>query len=166
VSDLKVAVVVDSSKLWQLANFYCKITLRKPTLSPLEIVCSEAFKRGWKLITTEVNLRRAVEDFRKTLSNIEDEKREILIKIVEQRIKLLIDVINERDIPYTANLTDAIAILEDYEEEPEDSHALALAISLKQSGYSSVIIWTGDNDFFKKEKEISSLGIELRNKLI
>ncbi|WP_457569181.1 PIN domain-containing protein [Desulfurobacterium sp.] len=166
MSEQEVIVVVDSSKLWQLANFYCKVALNGHTSSPLEFVCREVLNRGWELVTTEVNFRRALADYESTLSEMDEETREALMNIVSQRLRVLIDVIKQDTTPYAESIAQAVEILQDWEEEPEDSHALALAMYFKRQGYDFIILWTGDNDFFSREDEIRSFGIELRAKLI
>jgi hypothetical protein len=111
--------------------------------------------------TTEVNLKRAREAFAKKLKNIE--YKEELLEIAEWRIRLLLKVVDEAF--YSKNLKTAIEILRDLEKEPEDAHALALAITLSKQGWK-VILWQNDEDFWDRAEEIESYGIELRSKLM
>jgi hypothetical protein len=166
----KVAVVVDSSRIWQVLRFTCRKQVEESFSSPLEWVLEEASKRGWDLYATETNLRRAKEDYRKELSGkelsgIDENIKELLLNIAEEKLCQMVKVVNENEIPYTVSLPDAVRILEDWEEEPEDSHALALAMYLQQK-YDFIILWAGDSDFFRKKQEIEKLGIKLQKALI
>ena len=155
---MKRVIVVDASKLWQLFNFYCSKERRE---SPIERVVEWARRRGYEMWTTEVNLKRAREAFAKKVKNIEH--KEELSEIAEWRIRLLLKVVGEAF--YSKNLKTAIEILQDLEKEPEDAHALVLAITLSKQGWE-VILWQNDEDFWSRAEEIESYGIELRSKLM
>jgi hypothetical protein len=157
-------VVVDSSKLYQLLRFYCLKKLKKTGRSPLKEVVKKAEELGWELWTTEVNLRRAKEAlFRELSLKLQSSSLEEALAIAEWKVRLLLKVAEEAQ--YAEYLEQAVVLLEDWEDEPEDAHALALAISFTQKGYR-VILWQNDEDFQQKEKEIAELGIELRSKLL
>jgi len=163
MAQTKVIVVVDSSKLYQLLRFYCLEELRKTGRSPLKSVVEKAEELGWELWTTEVNLRRAKKALSRELSKLRNSCLEEALAIAEWKVRLLLKVAEEAQ--YAEYLEQAVLLLEDWEDEPEDAHALALAINFAQKGYK-VILWEKDKDFQQKEKEIAELGIELRNKLM
>ncbi|ADU97735.1 hypothetical protein Theam_1779 (plasmid) [Thermovibrio ammonificans HB-1] len=160
----ETVVVIDSSKLFQLLNFTCLQEYGRQVNSPLKRVIEEARRRNWLLKTTEVNLRRAKRALaRKLRLPLSGEELEMLLNIAEGRIRLFVEVINKEY--YLEKLPQAVELLEDREKEPEDAHALALAMALVEQGYQ-VILWANDDDFTGKQALIARLGIELRNKLV
>ena len=157
-------VLVDATKLYQLARFTCK-SERKNTQDAsitIEDVFMIAQQKGWRLVTTEVNLRRAWESFRrKELKGMDEEKAEELRNLFITRVELLVDVFGEE--VYRKILPKAVEILRDTDREYEDSHLLSLGILYKHQGFD-VIIWSSDKDFDRNG--VKSLGITVVSKLI
>lgn len=57
---------------------------------------------------------------------------------------------------YSEKIETASNILEDDDYEREDSHALALAITLQKEGFKTYI-WTNDKDFLEKIELIEQI---------
>ena len=163
MSDTKI-VLVDATKLYQLARFVSKNRRKhtQDTSITIENVFIIAQQKGWRLVTTEVNLRRAWESFqKKELKGVKGKRVKELQNLFITRIELLVDVLDKE--VYEKILPEAIEILRDTDREYEDSHLLSLGILYKRQGFE-VTIWTGDRDFYKDSVE--SLGITVINKLI
>jgi|GEM_PF-1657820 len=155
-------VLVDATKLYQLARFICRSEGKNTSSITIEDVFMIAQQKGRRLVTTEVNLRRAWESFqRKELKGIEEKKAEELQNLFTTRVELLVDVFGEE--VYKEILPEAVEILRDTDREYEDSHLLSLGILYKRQGFD-VVIWTGDKDFDRNS--VKSLGITVVSKLI
>ncbi len=164
-------VVIDASKLYQLARFVCK-NADKPDKLDSEAVVKEpqnvwevilaAQNKNYLLATTVMNAKRAWEAYKKKelAGKIPEEEIEKLKELYLKNLELLqLAVFSEEC--YEDILPECIEFLQDDDPEAEDSHALALARALSEVA-EEVLLWTSDKDFARA----ASLGIKVVSKLI
>ncbi|WP_022846814.1 hypothetical protein [Desulfurobacterium sp. TC5-1] len=151
--DAKV-VVVDATKLFKLASsvfrgrgkiYDCFISLKKRT----DVI----------VVTTSITVRRAWQSFCRKNEEFDSIEEEYYGKI-----EFLVDEVLEESM-YKNFLENADEILNDQDEEKEDTHVLAAAVYLKEIGQEigqKTYIWTDDTDFLKRKDEIERMwGIEV-----
>jgi len=140
----EVVVVVDSTKLNQLARFCltCRGVIKDVFLS--------GKAKGYRFVSTTTNFRRALQAFIRELPESVD--LSAVSKLYVKEAVLLLDaVIPERF--YASSFSLAKELLEDEDYEFEDAQALALAVELKREGFE-VFLWTNDKDFLSKSSKI------------
>ena len=118
----EVVVVVDSTKLNQLARFCltCRGVIKDVFLS--------GKAKGYRFVSTTTNFRKALQAFIRELPESID--LSAVSKLYVKEAVLLLDaVIPERF--YASSFSLAKELLEDEDYEFEDAQALALAVELK-----------------------------------
>ena len=160
----KSIVIVDATKFFKLlwGNIKNRGTIYKAFQS--------LRKRNCILIATEENLRRAEESLiRKLSARVEKAQKLELpgeIKLLIEELTLTICTIANQEKRifdkvikesfYQDKLPVAINFMND--KDPEDAHALALAMKIKELyPGKTIVIWTDDTDFLLRAKEIEKL---------
>jgi len=140
----EVVVVVDSTKLNQLARFCltCRGVIRDVFLS--------GKAKGYRFVSTTTNFRRALQAFIRGLPEGMD--LSAVSKLYVKEAFLLLDAVVPKKF-YLSSLSLAKELLEDEDYEFEDAQALALAVELKREGFE-VFLWTNDKDFLSKSSKI------------
>jgi predicted nucleic acid-binding protein len=142
-----IVVVVDSSKLNQLARF----CVSKRGIIKTVFLSGKA--KGYKFVATTTNVRRALQSFMQELK--EGGKGEEVKKVARfyvSEINILLDRIVPKNY-YLQEIRTADLILQDSDREKEDSQALSLAITLVKEGFETWL-WTNDKDFLDKAQQI------------
>jgi predicted nucleic acid-binding protein len=142
-----VVVVVDSSKLNQLARFCAS------NQGVIKTIFLSRKIKGYRFVATTTNVRRALQSFMRELKKKGKEGEiEKISKLYVDEINILLDGIVPKKY-YLQEIQTADLILQDSDPEKEDSQALSLAITLVKEGFKTWL-WTNDKDFLDKAKRI------------
>ena len=142
-----VVVVVDSSKLNQLARFCAS------NQGIIKNVFLDRKMKGYRFVATTTNVKRALQSFIRELRKKGKEKKiEMVARLYVNEVNLLLDKIVPKKF-YFHEMRTADLILQDSDSEKEDSQALSLAIALAKEGFKTWL-WTNDRDFLDKAQQI------------